>query len=116
MSRGFWPQNIECVADHCGGMYRVGCPFDKSAHLFVDLPAMKAIFSGIQADLSFTPQISSADSSNSRSVMPGYIHPRNIQGLDRDNRHSFPIERVHVLQNSRMLDFRKKLNELPSKK
>jgi hypothetical protein len=36
------------------GMYRVGCHFDKLAHLFVDLPATKAIFSGIQADLSFT--------------------------------------------------------------
>jgi len=36
------------------GMYRVGCHFDKSAHLFVDLPATKAIFSGIQADLSCT--------------------------------------------------------------
>ncbi len=34
-------------------MYRVGCLFDKSAHLFVDLPATKAIFSGIHADLSF---------------------------------------------------------------
>jgi len=44
-------------------MYRVGCLFDKSAHLFVDLPAMKAILNGIQADLSFTPQISFADSS-----------------------------------------------------
>jgi hypothetical protein len=37
------------------GMYRVGCLFDKSAHLFVDLPATKAIFSEIQADLSCTP-------------------------------------------------------------
>jgi ADP-heptose:LPS heptosyltransferase len=36
------------------GIYRVDCPFNKSAHLFVDLPAMKAIFSGIQADFSFT--------------------------------------------------------------
>jgi len=43
-------------------MYRVGCLFDKSAHLFVDLPATKAISNGIQADLSFTPQISFADS------------------------------------------------------
>jgi len=39
------------------GMYRVGCLFDKSAHLFVDLPATKAILNGIQADLSFPPQI-----------------------------------------------------------
>ena len=44
--------------------------FDKSAHLVVDLSATKAIFSGIQADLFFTPQISFADSSNSQSVMP----------------------------------------------
>jgi hypothetical protein len=35
-------------------MYRVGCLFDKSAHLFVDLPVTKAIFSGIQTDLSCT--------------------------------------------------------------
>ena len=55
------------------GMYRVGCLFDKSAHLFVDLPATKAIFSGIQADLSFTPQISIADSSHAQSVMTGCI-------------------------------------------
>jgi hypothetical protein len=34
---------------------------------------MKAIFSGIQADLSFTPQISFAVSSNSQSVMPGML-------------------------------------------
>ena len=32
-------------------MYRVDCLLDKSAHIFVDLPATKAIFSGIQADL-----------------------------------------------------------------
>ena len=69
-------------------MYRFGCLFDKSDHLFVDLPATKAIFSGIQADLSFTPQISFADSPNFQSVMPAcalqgkYIHPRNIQGPD----------------------------------
>jgi hypothetical protein len=31
-----------------------GCiAFDKSAHLFVDLPVLKVTFSGIQADLSF---------------------------------------------------------------
>ena len=70
------------------GMYRVGCLFDKSANLFVDLPATKVIFSGIQADLSFTPQISSADSSNSQSVMPGCIRPRNIQGPDRDDHYA----------------------------
>jgi hypothetical protein len=52
------------------GMYRVGCLFDKAAHLFVQFPATKAIFSGIQADLSSTPQINFADSSNSQSVMP----------------------------------------------
>jgi hypothetical protein len=71
-----------CVADHCAGMYRVGSLFDKSAHLFVDLPATKAIFSGIQADLSFTPQISFADSSNFQSVMPACAHlcPLGYQG------------------------------------
>ena len=75
-------------------MYRVGCFFDKSAHLFVDLLATKAIFSGIQADLPCTPQISFAYSSNSQNVMPEYIRPRNIQGLDKGDRHSFPIERM----------------------
>jgi hypothetical protein len=30
-------------------MYRVGCLFDRSAHLFVDLPARSAILNGIQA-------------------------------------------------------------------
>ena len=68
-------------------MYRVGCLFDKSAHLFVDLPATKAILNGIQTDLSCTPQISSTDSLNSQSVMPGYIDPRRIQGPDRGDRH-----------------------------
>jgi hypothetical protein len=67
-------------------MYRVGCFFDKSAHLFVDLPATKAIFSGIQADLSFTSQISFADSSNSQSVMTGCIRPRSIQDPDKGDR------------------------------
>jgi hypothetical protein len=38
-------------------MYRVGCLFDKSAHLFVDFPATKAILNGFQADLSFTPHL-----------------------------------------------------------
>jgi len=51
-------------------MYRVGFLFDKSAHLFVDLPATKAILNGFQADLSFTPQFSFVDSSNSQNVMP----------------------------------------------
>jgi hypothetical protein len=77
-----WPQNRGCVAAHCAGMYRVGSLFDKLAHLFVDLPA-KSHFSGIPADISFTPQISFADSSNSQSVMPEYIRPRNIQNPDR---------------------------------
>jgi hypothetical protein len=30
-------------------MYRVSCLFDRSAHLFVDLPARSAILNGIQA-------------------------------------------------------------------
>jgi hypothetical protein len=62
-------------------MYRVGC-------LFVDLPAMKAIFSGIQADLSFTPQISFADSSNSQSIMPGCIRPEIINDLNRSDHYA----------------------------
>ena len=67
-------------------MYRVGGLFDKSAPLFVDLPATKAILNGIQADLSFAPQISFADSSNSQSVMPRCIRPRSIQGPDKGDR------------------------------
>jgi hypothetical protein len=74
-------------------MYRVGCLFDKSAHPFVDLPATKAILNGIQADLSFTRQISSADSSNSQSVMPEYIRPRSIQGPDKGDRHGWGVEK-----------------------
>jgi hypothetical protein len=43
-----------------------GCiAFDKSAHLFVDLPVLKVTFSGIQADLSCTPQISFAEKTTS---------------------------------------------------
>lgn len=68
-------------------MYRVGSLFDKSAHLFVDLPATKAILNGFQADLFCTPQISSTDSLNSQSVMPECIRPRNIQGPNRGDRH-----------------------------
>jgi hypothetical protein len=37
-----------CVADHCAGMYRVGSLFDKSAHLFVDLRATKAILAAFR--------------------------------------------------------------------
>jgi hypothetical protein len=36
-------------------MYRIGCLFDGAAHLFVDLPAIKAILNEIQADLCCTP-------------------------------------------------------------
>jgi len=59
-------------------MYIVGCPFDKSAQLFVDLPDMKATCSVIQADHSCTPQISFPESSDSQSIMPGSIHLRSI--------------------------------------
>ncbi|MFH1095617.1 MAG: hypothetical protein V1728_05360 [Candidatus Micrarchaeota archaeon] len=69
-------------------MYRVGGLFDKSAHLLVDLPATKAILNGIQADLSFTPQISSADSSNSQSVMHQCIRPRSIHAPDGDDHYA----------------------------
>ena len=85
--RGFWPQDMGCVADHCARDVSRRMSFDKSAHLFVDLPVTKAIFSGIQADLSFTPQISFADSSNFQSVMFGCIRPRSIQGPDKGDRH-----------------------------
>ncbi|MCX5835493.1 MAG: hypothetical protein NTX62_00660, partial [Deltaproteobacteria bacterium] len=62
------------------------------AHLFVDLPATKTILNGIQADLSFMPQISFADTSNSQNVMPECIRPKSIQCPDKGDRHSFPIE------------------------
>ena len=42
---------------------------------------------GAVSDLFFTSQISFADSSNSQSVMPEYIRPRNIQSPDREDRH-----------------------------
>jgi hypothetical protein len=74
------------------GMYRVSCLFDRSAHLFVDLPARSAILSGIQAALSCTPQISFADSSNSQSVRPGCIPPRSIQGPDQGDRHGWGVD------------------------
>jgi hypothetical protein len=61
------------------GMYCVGRLFDKSAHLFIDLPAMKAILGSMQVDHSFTPQISFADSSNYESAMLGCIRPGSIQ-------------------------------------
>jgi hypothetical protein len=51
-------------------MYLIDCLFDKSVRLFVDLPVLKSTFSGIQTNLSFMPQISFANSSNSLSVMP----------------------------------------------
>ena len=46
-------------------------------------PATRGSFGRFQADLFFTPQISFADSSNSQSVMPGCILPRNIQGFSK---------------------------------
>jgi len=49
VSKEYLPQNMGYVAD-------------KSAHLFVDLSAMNAFFSGIQADQPFTYQICLADS------------------------------------------------------
>ena len=63
MSRGLWPPNMGCGADYCARDVSRLMSFDKSAHLFVELPVTKAIFSGVQADLSFTPQFSFADSS-----------------------------------------------------
>jgi hypothetical protein len=50
------------------GRWSGGHPFEKSAHLLVESPVKKAFLSTIQADLSCTPQISFADSSNSQSV------------------------------------------------
>ena len=83
------------IADHCVRDVSRLLFFDKYAHLLDDLPTTKAIFSGIQADLSCTPQISFADSSNYQNVMPGCIRPKNIQGPDKGDRHSFPIEQSY---------------------
>jgi len=80
---------------------------EKYAYLLVESPVKKAFLSTIQADLSCKPQISFADSSNSQSVMPGCIRPRSIQGPDKGDRHSFPIEMMYTSQNYRMRDFRK---------
>ena len=61
---------------------------------FLDSSPAKGSFGRFQADLSSTPQISSADSSNSQSFMPAcvlqgkYIRPRSIQGPDKGDRHS----------------------------
>jgi hypothetical protein len=71
-------QNMGCVDEHCAGDLSRRLLFDKSAHLFVDLPVTKAILNKIQPDLSLTPLISFVDFSNSQSVMPAYIHCRNI--------------------------------------
>ena len=41
---------VRCASDVSSRLF-----FDKLAHLFVDLPAAKAILNGIQADLSCMP-------------------------------------------------------------
>ena len=86
-------------------MYRVGLLFDKSAHLFVDLPATKVIFSGIQVDLSLTLHISSSDYSNSQCVMSESIHRKNIQGLDRGDH--YQEESLYNFHHLHVIDFRK---------
>ena len=69
------------------GMYRVGCLLlNRLTFLLISL-YRRPFFDGIQADLSFTPQISFADSSNFQSVMFGCIRPRNIQGPDKGDLH-----------------------------
>lgn len=82
VSMEYRPQNKVCVADHCVMDVSRWLSFDKTAHLFVDLFAMKAIFSGIQTDLSSTPQIGFADFSISQSIMSGCIRSRSIQSPD----------------------------------
>jgi hypothetical protein len=49
----------------------------------------------IQACLSCMPKISFADSPNSRSVMLGRMHPRNIQGPDKDDRRCWGVGETH---------------------
>jgi hypothetical protein len=39
------------------GVWSSGRPFEKSAHILVELPVKKAALNRIQADLSFMPQI-----------------------------------------------------------
>jgi hypothetical protein len=41
-------------------------------------------------------------------ISPFSIYPRNIQGPDKGNRHSFPIEMMYACQNHRMLEYSKK--------
>jgi len=50
------------VADHCASDVSSRLYFWEIGSPFVDLPATKAIFSGIRVDLSFTLQIIIADS------------------------------------------------------
>jgi len=63
------------------GVYRVGQSSGWAIRFWAVSPATRGSFGRFQADLFFTPQISFADSSNSQSVMPGCILPRNIQGF-----------------------------------
>jgi len=77
-------------------MYRIGCLFDELAHLFVDLSAVKAIFSIIKADLFCTPKISFADSANSQSLIPGYNPPKSIQCPDKNDRHRWDVEKRYL--------------------
>jgi threonine/homoserine/homoserine lactone efflux protein len=77
-------------------------------YLCIKLWRAPAILNGIQAGLSCTPQISFADSSYAQSAMLGCIRPGSIPGPDKGDRHGFPIERMYIFQNYRMLDFKKK--------
>jgi hypothetical protein len=59
------------------------------------MPVTKAVLGIIQTDLSRTPGIIFGDSPNSRSVMLGRMHPRNIQGPDKGDRRCGEVERHH---------------------
>jgi hypothetical protein len=50
----------------------------KSARLFVDLPVMKAILSGVEADLSGALQNGLADSSHSQDVLQERQLPEHL--------------------------------------
>ena len=66
------------------GMCLASVLLSNRLYLLVCSPVRKTVLSRIQTDLSVTPF--------SRCVMIGCIHQRSIQGSDKGDRHSFPIE------------------------
>jgi hypothetical protein len=61
--------------------------YSRQSSLLIVFLVVKAILGAIQTNLS-------GAASNFQGIMLGYSHPRNIRGPDRDDRHSFSIERM----------------------